>query len=496
MVSSAGMDREETIMLLARGRSLQEHAELIRAARLGGEDTCQSVVAMFQGVAAALAKEFLSGHLLFRLLPEDVMYDPQLQAYAVAADVPRYPLQGPPPSLTLLDNGIFAPEITGHNSRPVSARTMVHNLGALLFHAACGLVPTPGFLRLAAGDLPPISAFVPDLPLGLDPLLRHALRINPDDRLPDPAAFAARLGELLAHDSDRRGRRPDDELALHFSASTHPGIQKSEKNPVNQDHHLCRFSPEQRLGLFVVADGVSTCHYGSGERAAFLTVQAAEAGFGDMLADPALHGPPSRRDARALREHLKRMLERANARVIAEMAAAHPGRLGPGAKIMSSTATLLLVNGSQAIIGNLGDSRAYLVRGEWIDQLTVDLDKRTWLLRQGKGLESIMNGSGLGELVANVGCFSIDSRGQLVPAGLEPEFLTLNLLPGDRLLVCSDGVPDCIGPDAESRMREIIGGAKRPAQAAWELLVAANKNGGLDNLTAVVIDCLTKEPSK
>ncbi|MCU0661328.1 MAG: serine/threonine-protein phosphatase [Myxococcota bacterium] len=488
-----GAPKKRSDPLLARDRSLEEHTASFREAHARGKKTCSATLAVFQGVTAALAREFQAGSLLFRLLPEDVVYDPDLAAFAVAADIARYSLDKPAPKVTLLDNGIFAPEATGHSTRPVSARTMVHNLAALIYYTVAGLAPTPGFLRLAARDLPPIRTFVPDLPLGLDPMLRQAVHLNPEKRHPDPLAFSDCLAQLLAHDEERQRRAPDDLLMLKFASSTHPGIQKSLKNPVNQDHHLCLYDAEKRLGLFVVADGVSTCHFGSGERAALLTVQAAELEWKEMLEDPALDCPPSQRDSKALQGHLKRLLARANKSVVTEMTNDYPNTLQAGSKIMSSTAAVLLLSGSQAWLANLGDSRIYLFNRTLYDQLTVDLDKRTSLLRHGKGLDEILNSSGLGELMSNVGRITKNAAGKIVPEAMRPEISTLNLLPGDRLLICSDGIPDCIGSDAEPLMQEIICKAKRPTEAAWELLVAANQRGGMDNLTAIVIDCQKKE---
>ena len=79
--------------------------------------------------------------------------------------------------------------------------------------------------------------------------------------------------------------------------------------------------------------------------------------------------------------------------------------------------------------------------------------------------------------------------------GVAGVFSVLNLLAGDRLLICSDGVPDCMGRNAETRISEIVRGSDRPTEIAWELLVAGNQSGGDDNITAILVDCIGKEDS-
>jgi serine/threonine protein phosphatase PrpC len=220
-------------------------------------------------------------------------------------------------------------------------------------------------------------------------------------------------------------------------------------------------------------------------------VEAARVAWAELVADPWVRQAPSWRDDDSFRRRLRRMLDRANEEVCRRVAAAYPA-LPDDARIMSSTAVAVLINGRRAIVANLGDSRVYLVRDELVDQVTVDTNRRTTVLRRERSLDGVANASGLSELTGNVGRYARGADG-IVPVPLTPEFHVLSLLPGDRLLVCSDGVPDCIGPDAEATIHRIVRSGNRPSQVAWELVVAANQTGGEDNITAVVVDCVGKE---
>jgi serine/threonine protein phosphatase PrpC len=480
---------------LTQAHTLEERAAILRRARQQGETTRDFAVELLGGVSNAVADEFRAGRWVLRLLPEDIVYDPELHAYAIAADVDRCAADVEPAPVTLLDNGIYAPELTGHIARALSPRASVYHLGALLYYALTGLEPIAEFFRLE-DKLPPVRIFEPDLPLGVDPLIRRALARLPEERFPDPAAFDDALQRVLEIDELRSAAEVNEPLKIRYAGATHTGISKGEKNPHNQDRFLIHYNATLGLGLFLVADGVSTCSHGTGELAAARVVDAAEAVWEELIADPDQDVAPARREDHTFVARLSEISNRANRAIVAYMDSAFSGQIAPDAKIMSSTNVAVVLNGRRAVIGNVGDSRVYLIRDDLIDQVTVDMDRRTSLLRQGKGLESIVNTSGLGQLTTHVGCFAPKASGDGIEAlPVAGVFSVLNLLAGDRLLICSDGVPDCMGRNAETRIHDIVRGSDRPTKIAWELIVAANQSGGDDNITAVIVDCIGKEDS-
>ena len=147
----------------------------------------------------------------------------------------------------------------------------------------------------------------------------------------------------------------------------------------------------------------------------------------------------------------------------------------------------------EATIANLGDSRAYLVRKGEIEQISIDHDRTTDGLRMGlsfKEAGEMRMGSALTRVVGRV---VIDDEGSCRPDPFEPEVFRLRLLPGDRLVLCSDGVADfAAGPGAptilaEHAMRDVVEEYEDPVRAAFELVVLANRAGGYDNISCVVI---------
>ncbi|MGZ3639672.1 MAG: PP2C family protein-serine/threonine phosphatase, partial [Ktedonobacterales bacterium] len=131
--------------------------------------------------------------------------------------------------------------------------------------------------------------------------------------------------------------------------------------------------------------------------------------------------------------------------------------------------------GSHAALAHLGDSRAYLLRGDLLAQLTED---HSVLAR----LQAIDH-----PLLSDPDVFV--PRNMLYRSlGQEddpnPDLVGLTLAVGDRVLICSDGLWDEIEPDA---LAQTLATAATPQQCAEQLVALANATGGHDNSTALVV---------
>lgn len=142
---------------------------------------------------------------------------------------------------------------------------------------------------------------------------------------------------------------------------------------------------------------------------------------------------------------------------------------------MGSTLTGCMIAGEHAYIVNVGDSRTYMVRGGQIYQLTTD--------------HSLVGQLVAGGLIEPDDVYTHPQRSQIFRSlGDKPnaqiDIFKQQLLPGDILLSCSDGLWEMVrNPQIES----VLNSAPDPQTACSQLIDAANTNGGEDNVSAVIV---------
>lgn len=162
--------------------------------------------------------------------------------------------------------------------------------------------------------------------------------------------------------------------------------------------------------------------------------------------------------------------------VAANRAILEHARTDPGLAGMGTTLTLAEFR-PEGVFGlaHVGDSRAYLKHGDDLVQLTSDHTVMAEYLR---------TGSISPEEVATHPQRSMLTRALGLLADVEVDAFDVPVSPGDRLLLCSDGVSSML---SEDEIRKQLG---KPSaeEAAWGLVDEANRAGGHDNITAVVVD--------
>jgi protein phosphatase len=143
---------------------------------------------------------------------------------------------------------------------------------------------------------------------------------------------------------------------------------------------------------------------------------------------------------------------------------------------MGTTLTAATVDDRGAHLGHVGDSRAYLLRAGSLRQLT---DDHTLVNRMVKAGEITHEEAGV-HPHRNVLTRSV---------GTEPEVDVdeedVPLIDGDRLLLCSDGLTGMV---TEPQIQAILEATPDPQEAADRLVKAANRAGGIDNITVVILD--------
>lgn len=216
-------------------------------------------------------------------------------------------------------------------------------------------------------------------------------------------------------------------------------------------------------GIFLVADGMGG--HAAGEIASMLAADA----VGTLLRE----GIDQGLQADALLERMVEAFRLADG-AIERHVLQNPTTRGMGTTV---TAVVLCTDGSYRL-GHIGDSRAYLMREGELAQVTRD---HTWVQREvdeGRLTEAGARRHRLSHILTRA--LGADSQD-------EPDVLSGTLLPGDRLLLCTDGLTGML---TDRMIAKVLRLDIRLEDRLAELIRQANERGGRDNVTAVLVEIL------
>jgi PPM family protein phosphatase len=243
-------------------------------------------------------------------------------------------------------------------------------------------------------------------------------------------------------------RPPLAERTLNIGFKTDPGRAK----PTNEDSILV----EESLGLFAVADGMGG--HNAGEVASHIAV--------DRIADFVGEGL---RSAKSRRKLIADAISRANEAIFLA------GSSDPWWSDMGTTIVAAILEGNSLLIAHVGDSRGYLIRGERIRRLTED---HTFVA------EWVRDGSITPEEARTHAARHGLTMALGIEEDVEPAVAEWEWRKADRLLLCSDGLTDVL---EDQEILDIVAGASDPAEATEQLVAEANKRGGPDNISVILL---------
>ncbi|MEW5855355.1 MAG: protein phosphatase 2C domain-containing protein, partial [Myxococcota bacterium] len=428
-----------------------------------------------------------AGLCVYSLDPDAVLRTPSLDAVLVGLE--RLPHAGEPP----LDvhTATAAPEVVHRVAPLCGIPSDVYTVAAVIHAVLAGREfwpPPPGMSAVLVHQQSP-RTFRPELPLGIWPRLAPALHPDPTRRMPHLAALKEALrGAQTAvqlRGSPARGVRVDG------WQDTHIGVGKARRGGVQQDRVYLEMTGEGALAVGAVADGVSHAILGDGGTAAQHTAEAVSK-VAQLVFD-SVGQPRSQAERHGL---LQQALDNATDAICQDANTNYPPLTGDTSGVMASTLVMTLVEDGVASILSVGDSRVYLFDGEVCEAVTVDHDRRTEAMRAGMDAFSAASLEAGGALTRAVGRVLRDMDGRLVSSPSAGDYYDVPLLPGDRLLLCSDGLPDyalplgqaALSPCAvEDVLAEVLQRLPDPASASHELIGLANSNGGHDNVSVVLL---------
>ncbi len=230
------------------------------------------------------------------------------------------------------------------------------------------------------------------------------------------------------------------------------------KRKLNEDYAGYRLPDDegQRLSkgaLFVIADGMGG-HQAGEVASKEAVVRVIEEYYADTAPSPS--------------ESLVRAIRLAN-RVIHDHALSDPAKSGMGTTLVAA-----VVLGHKVLVANVGDSRAYLINGQGISQITED---HSWVEEQ------IRAGLMSREEAAHHPQRNLITRALGAKPSVEVDLFEGQLGEGEFLLLCTDGLS---GPLRGQQMASVVRSAE-PADAAVRLVAQAASEGGDDNATILIV---------
>lgn len=239
-------------------------------------------------------------------------------------------------------------------------------------------------------------------------------------------------------------------MDLTVAARTDVGMIRSG----NEDSFFAHATRER--GIFIVADGMGG--HAAGEVASEMTVQIISRELHDL------------RDADgAAEERVSDSIRLAN-RAVYERTMQESDKQG-----MGTTASVLLVSGNRYLIGQVGDSRIYLLRDGALKQLTKD---------HSYVQEQVDAGLLTPEQARYHPYSNVITRCVGASDAVDPDTYSGDLKPGDTFLVASDGLTGMVD---DRRLQQLLLSRASAGRVVDALIAEANYRGGLDNITAIVV---------
>jgi len=262
---------------------------------------------------------------------------------------------------------------------------------------------------------------------------------------------------------------------------THEVFVLSDVGRVRQHNEDdCLVLPEEQV--YVVADGMGG--HACGEVASRISVES----IAEFYADPKRHDA-LRASYKALKDsndeseedtdsalasfhqyRLRTAVEFGNRQIFA--AASRDARFND----MGTTVVSLAFSGSRVYCAYVGDSRVYRMRGDTLDQLTEDHSLANEFIRLG-----VLKPEDLPSFPYK----NVIVRALGLQEEVEVDSFYRTAKPGDRFLLCSDGLTDLVSDDEMAIILRDVKGAKNAAEA---LVADALDLGGVDNVTVMIVD--------
>ena len=240
-------------------------------------------------------------------------------------------------------------------------------------------------------------------------------------------------------------------LTLDYACLSDPGRKRRN----NEDSAVT----DESLGLALIADGMGG--YNAGEVASGMATSFICTELGRWLAQAS-----QRASDLEVRRAMDICVDNAN-RAIFNAANANPQYAG-----MGTTLVMMLVVGQHAVMGHVGDSRLYMLRGGSLHQLSEDHSYVTEMIKRGKMTREEAKRSPYNNVI---------TRAIGIQPSVQVDTLMFDVLPRDTYLLCSDGLNNVV---ANSEIHEALKGE----DSISKLISLTYERGAPDNVTVLIAE--------
>lgn len=436
-------DRSYLIIEQLEGRDL---GFFLTREKVSVQQSCDWMIQLCQSISQLHRKKIVHLDLQPRYIV--VTYDKQRVRLTGFSRAQQLPVLTPISDIT---QGYSAPELYEDSEWDIDERADIYSLGVIWYQLLTGNDPTKQFIT-SKFDFPELNYYLPNINPQLDRIVSTAIKKQPRHRFNSIDEMKIAILELMANSP------------IHSGYCTDVGVvrEANEDSYFVQEWNYVSQTSKNSYGIFIVADGMGGAK--AGELASALA---------------------TKETANVINKHFEKLQEKEDIDVgnifeigikKANSIIYNTAKRNPEYSGMGTTITGVIIYKGQAYFGHVGDSRAYLINNDGIDKITRDHSLVGRLLELGQITEEEAEVHPQRNLIyRSLGSYP----------NVEVDLYQRQFRPGDRILLCSDGLLEHVKDD---EIYQIVKESNNLTSACHHLINLANIRGGEDNTTIIIIE--------
>lgn len=347
-----------------------------------------------------------------------------------------------------------------------------------------------------------LNVFKEDIPIGLHKWIGKSTSIINNERYKNVTEQLNQLNKILSSDKRRKCKYNEMNYEIEAFMDTNCGDGKRSKfksevpeNVINEDRVILLNDNNLNSNKFlgIVADGISTCKYGSGARAAQHVIGAAN----DLWKEKS----KTLNSDDEVRKFFEDIVIESNKRIMDEITKEYGSEIEiseiESFEIMGSTLAGVFMDNNTVYSVSVGDSRTYVYSEKGINIVHYDDNVFNEKIKQKLFWNDIQQIDDKYSITKNIGNISLDVKDIV-------KMKKFKLFEDEILLICSDGLSDYINPieykndewNIDKKLGEIINNQRNGKNALNKisniLISEANGNGGGDNISIILVKACSK----